>query len=207
MLVRHVADAIYDPALFVERERLVDAVAIPLHVSVEIGNVIGNELTARVEPRTRANAIPRVHGRLTASRWLTEVGAPRASGRRFQSATLGHLRTVSIGSGDAAIVGAVTFTDTGDEERGWTRRATASATASATLTRRAAGGLLRRLGKRHKRSQCGKCCRRKNMSHPSHLDFLLFSGLPSSGARLRSPVLVLVLVQVFVLVLLRWEGG
>jgi hypothetical protein len=75
------------------------------------------------------------------------------------------LCTVGVGSGDAAIIGTVAFADTRDEERGGSRSATAPA----------ASGLLRRLGERHKRSQCGKCCRRKNMSHPSHLDFLLFS--------------------------------
>src|SRR5262245_12578566 len=127
MLVRHVADAIHDPALFGESERLVDAVAIPLHITVEIGHVVGNELTARVEPRTGADAIPRVHGRLTTSRRLTEIRAPRTPGRRLESTALGHLRTVGIGSGDATVIGTVAFADTRDEERRGSCRGTTPA--------------------------------------------------------------------------------
>ena len=172
-----------DRAFFVQRERLVDAVAIALHVAMEIGNVVGNELTTCVEPRTRTDAVTRIHGRLTTRGWLAQVRAPGTSGRRRESATLSHLRAVGIGSGNAAVVGAVTLADTGDEERRWPRRCGASPLARWSGS---ASRLLRRLGKRHERSKCGKCSRRKNMSHPSHLDFL--PGTRDSGSATREPV-------------------
>ena len=165
---------------------LVDAVAIALHVAVEVGDVVGDQLATRVVPGTRADAIARVHGRLAAWRAGAQVRAPGAPRRRRQAAALRHLRAVGVGAGQAAVVGAVALAHAGDEERRRPRRCGARR----GPPERPAGRLLRRLGKRHERSKCGKCSRRKNMSHPSHLDFLPGLGTRDLRPASRSPLSV-----------------
>ena len=122
----------------------------------------------------------------TTRRGLAQIRTPRTPGGCLETAALRHLRAVGIGAGDSTVIGAITLADTGNEERCRAlRTATAGLPARAPLSARR--GLARRslwcLGKCHQSSQCGKCCRRQNMSHPTHLDFLLLfrPGSPVAG--------------------------
>src|SRR4030095_17015778 len=76
VLVRHVADAVDDRALFAQRDLLAESVAHPClieRVSVKFGHVLTHTLTALIEPGTVADAIAGVDGALTLS---AEVGVP-----------------------------------------------------------------------------------------------------------------------------------
>jgi hypothetical protein len=159
---------VHDRAFFIQRVRFVDLIAIALDVPVQIGDVVRDDRAASVVPRPLADAVACVHGRLTTRGRLTEIRAPRPSGRCLQSSGLSHLRAVGIGAGNAAVVGAVTLADARDEERRWAGRAS-STTATATLCRRARGRLLRRLGERHQRPERGDGDHRQNVLHPAHL--------------------------------------
>ncbi len=116
VLIRHIADAIHRCALLVQRECLVDAVPVALDVAVQIGHVVGDQLSARVVPRTRADAVACVHRRLAALSRHAQIRAPRASGWCGNTAALRHLRAVRVGTSEAAVVGAVTLAHAGDEE-------------------------------------------------------------------------------------------
>src|SRR2546421_12827226 len=79
--LRH-ADAWNDVPLGVEHIRLLHVVAVALLVTMQVGDVAGDQRTLDVEPGPGADAIPRIHARRVASLLLTEIGAPRASGVR-----------------------------------------------------------------------------------------------------------------------------
>ena len=64
MLVRCVAAAVHNQALLVERELLVDAVAVALNVAVQIRDGPGDDVALGVVPRAEADTIARVHRRL-----------------------------------------------------------------------------------------------------------------------------------------------
>jgi hypothetical protein len=66
VLVRHVADTVDRAALFVERRRLADVVAIALLIAVQVGDVRRDQLSFRVVPGTGPDSIARVDGRLIA---------------------------------------------------------------------------------------------------------------------------------------------
>src|SRR5215203_4162882 len=57
VLIRRVATSIHRQTFLVQREFLVDAVAVPVVVAVKIGHVPRDERTLRVVPRATANAI------------------------------------------------------------------------------------------------------------------------------------------------------
>src|SRR2546427_10797299 len=85
----------------VEHIRLLHVVAVALLVTVQIGDVAGDQHTLDVEPGPGTDAIPRIHARRVASLLLTEIGAPRASGvlaAQGLSLGLAHL----VGAGEPA---------------------------------------------------------------------------------------------------------
>src|SRR5205823_8871806 len=95
--LRH-ADAWNDLPFGVEHIRLLDVVAVALLVTMQIGDIAGDQRTLGVEPGPRADAIPRIHARSVAALLLTEIGAPGASGvRAAQGLSLGLAQLVGAG--------------------------------------------------------------------------------------------------------------
>src|SRR5712671_1570880 len=85
----------------VEHIRLLHVVAVALLVTMQIGDIAGDQHTLDVEPGPGADAIPRVHARRVAPLFLTEIGAPSAGGVRAAeglSLALTHL----VGAGEPA---------------------------------------------------------------------------------------------------------
>src|SRR5439155_22806219 len=96
--LRH-ADAWNDLTLGVEHVRLLHVVAVALLVTMQIGDIAGDQHTLDVEPGPGADAIPRIHARRVASLLLTEIGAPSASGVRATQG-LGLSLAQLIGAGE-----------------------------------------------------------------------------------------------------------
>ena len=164
-------DAVDRFTLLVEREVAVDRVAIALHVAVQVRHVVGDELAVLVVPGTRADAIARVHGRLAVGRRRAQIGAPRAAGRRRDSARLGHLRAVGVGARKAAVVGAVALAHARDEERRRTRRPPAGPRPG--LSRQRLSRRRWRLGERDQGRERGEADRREDVLHLRALNSLL----------------------------------
>ena len=113
MLVGLVTSAVDRLAFFVEREFLVDAVAVALNVAVQVGNILSDDGSLGVVPRAIANAITRVHGRLAAGGRGAEVSPPRpTTGSRGLCKRL----AVTIGACQTAEIGALPRAHAGDEE-------------------------------------------------------------------------------------------
>src|SRR5712671_3962448 len=82
----------------VEHIGLLHVVAVAMLVSMQIGDVAGDQHTLDVEPGPGADAIPRTHARRVAALLLTEIGAPHASGvRAAQGLSLGLAHLVGTG--------------------------------------------------------------------------------------------------------------
>src|SRR5579862_6337078 len=118
--VRHVADAVDDRLLLGQRDLLAERDAharLIERVAVQLRHALGHALAARVVPGTVADAVARVD-RARALR--AHIRVPRD--RRTAAGGRAELLAVSIGAGDAAVVGAVTFAHARDEERHRLRR-------------------------------------------------------------------------------------
>ena len=113
MLVGLVAPAVDRLALFVERELLVDAVAVALNVAVQVGDVLSDDGSLGVVPRTIADAITGVHRRLTAGCRRAEVSPPRSTAG---SRGLGERLAVTIGTCETSEIGSIPRAHAGDEE-------------------------------------------------------------------------------------------
>src|SRR4029453_2932653 len=113
MLVRRIAPAIHRLALLVQRELLVDRVAIALDVAVKVRNVECNEGALRVVPWAAADAVARVDRGLAGRRCSAQVRVPRPAARTRRAS---QRLTVLIRPGKPAEVGAVTLAGAGDEE-------------------------------------------------------------------------------------------
>src|SRR5439155_27378643 len=71
-------------------------VAVALLVTMQIGDVAGDQHPLGVEPGPGTDAVARIHARRVASLLLTEVGAPVASGvRAAQGLSLGLAQALS----------------------------------------------------------------------------------------------------------------
>src|SRR5215468_4843525 len=95
------ADAWNDFPFDVEHIRLLHVVAVALLVTMQIGDVAGDQHTLDVEPGSGADAIARIHARRVAPLLLTEIGVPGASGvgaAQGLSLGLAHL----VGAGEPA---------------------------------------------------------------------------------------------------------
>src|SRR5688500_6544528 len=113
MLVRRVAATVHRLPLLVQRDLLFDRVAVAMHVTVKVGHVPRDQRASRVVPRSAADAIARVHGRLSSRRSRAEVRVPGATaGTRRAS----ELHAVLVRTGKAAEVRAVALADAGNEE-------------------------------------------------------------------------------------------
>src|SRR5690606_2953350 len=110
---RIVAGAVDFFALLVQRARLADVVAVALEVTVQFGDVGGDELTLGIVPGTIADAVAGVDGSLCSGGRRAEIRAPRAvagvDGCRERLAML-------VGSSEPAEVATVTRADAGDEK-------------------------------------------------------------------------------------------
>src|SRR5215471_8913260 len=116
-------DAWNDLPFDVEDIRLLHVVAVALLVTMQIGDVAGDQHALDVEPGSRTDAIPRIHARGVAALLLTEVGMPSASGvRAAQSLRLGlaHL----VGAGEPAKIARLVgvFCNEEADDRRWRGR-------------------------------------------------------------------------------------
>src|SRR5215468_9979515 len=101
-------DAWNDLPFDVEHIRLLHVVAVALLVTMQIGDVAGDQHALDVEPGPWADAIPRIHGRRVAALLLTEIGAPGAAGvcaAQGLSLGLAHLVGASEPAKIAGLVG------------------------------------------------------------------------------------------------------
>src|SRR6266446_264953 len=104
----------------VEHIRLLHVVAVANLVTMQIGDIAGDQCTLGVEPGPGADAITRIHARRIATLLLTEIGAPRASCvRAAEGLGLGLAQLVGAGEPAevAALIGVV-----GNEEAYYRRR-------------------------------------------------------------------------------------
>jgi hypothetical protein len=130
--VRHVADAVDHGVLLGQRDLLAHRVAntrLVNCVAVEHAFVHCDHLPPRVIPGAVADPIARVDG---AWSLRAQVGVPHGAA---PSCRHRHLLAVRVRAGETAVVGTITFADTGDEKAHWLLRTT-----SATTLSTAAGG-------------------------------------------------------------------
>jgi hypothetical protein len=113
--VRLVADAVHLFALLVQRRRLADVVT----VRVQILDVGRDQCAARVEPRSAADAVARVHDTVRPLRARAQVRAP---GRITAARCRGQRLAMCIGTGETAEIGAVALPDARDEKAHRLRR-------------------------------------------------------------------------------------
>src|SRR5439155_4620264 len=121
VLVRRIADALERLVLLGEYGGLGQVVADASgveRVAVQVGHILRHHRTAGVVPRTLADAIARIHSRLTGNSLRAQISVPGAIprvGRRRQRLA------VLVRAGQAAIVGAVALRGAGYKERHWLR--------------------------------------------------------------------------------------
>jgi hypothetical protein len=113
MLVRRIASAIYRLPLLVQRELLVDRVAVALNVAVQVRDVECDDRALRVVPRAVADAVARVDGGLTGGRCRAQIRVPGATARTRRTS---QCLAMFVGAGESAEVGPAALTDTGHEE-------------------------------------------------------------------------------------------
>jgi hypothetical protein len=81
---------------------------------MQFGEILGNDNALGIGPRTFANPVARVHGRLAVRRLRAHVSVP---GVATGAGTLRQLLAALVRSFEAADVGAVSGARTGDEKR------------------------------------------------------------------------------------------
>jgi len=136
------ADADFETASVIKIAVLTEAIAEARlfdGVAVELGDVLRDQLTARVVPRAVADPIARVDRARTLRAQIRVPGRGAAAGRGRE------LLAVGVGAREAAVVRAVTLADARDEERHRLRRRalTAAALTAAALRRCGRRPLLR----------------------------------------------------------------
>src|SRR6476619_5236967 len=113
MLVRRVASAIHRLPLLVQRELLVDRVAVALNVAVQVRDVERDDRALRVVPRAVANPVACVDGGLTGGRCRAQVGVPGATARTRRTS---QCLAVFVRAGEPAEIGPGALANTGHEE-------------------------------------------------------------------------------------------
>src|SRR5512147_714104 len=113
MLVRRVASAIHGLPLLVERELLVDRIAVALNVAVQVRDVERDDRALCVVPWAVANAVARVYGGLTGGRCRAQVRVPGATPRTRRAR---QCLTMFVRAGKSAEVGPGALADARDEE-------------------------------------------------------------------------------------------
>jgi hypothetical protein len=109
VLVRLIAASVDPVTFFVHRSFLVEIVA----VRVQVGDVVRDLHSLSVVPRTLADAIARIHGRLGIFRASTQVGTPGAVPR---SRSCSQLLAVRVGSLQSTEIGPVARSFAGNEK-------------------------------------------------------------------------------------------
>jgi hypothetical protein len=110
--IRRVAGAVDDLALFGERGLLGEVVA----GAVEVGDILGDHDAFRILPRPLADAVARVHRRLTIGRLGRQIGAPGFW--RAKACGLGQALAVIVGAGEPAKIAAIADAVAGQEKAG-----------------------------------------------------------------------------------------
>src|SRR5262244_2316823 len=83
-------------------------------VAVQIVDGLSDDFALEILPRTTANAVTRIDGRLSVGRLGAQIGAPGFSSRAM---TLRQLLTILVGTFKAAEIGAFAEPHAGDKER------------------------------------------------------------------------------------------
>src|ERR1700681_4185814 len=108
MTVRRVAHAGNDKAALGHRSAHAQLVV----VAVQIVDVLGDDVTLEVLPRTVADAVARVDRRLAVGVLGTQIGPPGFAPR---AVALGQLLAVAVGALEAAEIAALAGPGAGDE--------------------------------------------------------------------------------------------